>query len=76
MRLDPDLWTSLEHHGVTTAHLEMLLRLLQMQRNGSWAWRYVNGKLAGCEITMMIPARGTEVARVCELFTEGDVFLQ
>ena len=76
MRLDPELWSTLEEHGVSVEHLQMLLCLLQMQRNGSWAWRYVNGKLVGCEINMMIPAKGYEVARVCKLFTEGNVFLR
>lgn len=64
--LSAALWEALEHHGVTEAHLEMLLCLLQMQRNGSWAWHYVQGQLTQCDLRLTFPAREREVQRVCD----------
>jgi hypothetical protein len=66
MTLDPVLWEALETHGVSAAHLEMLLRLLQVQRAGSWTWHYVRGQLSQCEVKLSFPARSYEVARVAE----------
>ena len=71
MRLDPELWTTLEQHGVTTEHMHMLLRLLQMQRNGSWSWHYVSGRLQQCEARLVMPSKEQEVARVCKALFDG-----
>ena len=76
MKLDPQLWAALEEHGVTEAHLTMLLRLLQVQRNGSWAWHYVGGQLSQCDARLVFPARGYEVARVCETLLGGESVLR
>ena len=54
----------------------MLLRLLQVQRNGSWAWHYVGGQLSQCDARLVFPARGYEVARVCETLLGGESVLR
>ena len=64
MSLDPHLWQALEEHGVTAAHLDMLLTVLQLQRNGSWTWHVVNGQVEQCDVRVTIPARSREVGRV------------
>jgi hypothetical protein len=66
VNLNAHLWEQLHEHGVTEAHLAMLLRLLQVQRSGSWAWHYVNGQLTHCDVSLVIPARGYEVNRISE----------
>ncbi len=63
----PDLWEALERYGLCDAHLDMLLRLLEVQRNGSLTWHVVHGSLAQCELRLNFPSRGPEVARVCEV---------
>ena len=63
----PRLWQALEEHGVTEAHLHMLLRLLQIQRNGSWTWHYVSGQLTQCDVRLVFPSRSAEVRRVEDL---------
>ena len=65
MRLDPELWSTLEAHGVSVEHMTMLLRLLETQRNGSWSWHYVSGRLQQCEARLVLPSREHEIARVC-----------
>lgn len=72
MTLDPALWSALEDHGVCPAHLEMLLRALETQRNGSLAWHYVHGRLTQVDLRVTVPARSYEVARVSAALFEGD----
>lgn len=76
MPIDPHLWDALQAHGVTEAHLDMLLRLLQVQRNGSWAWHYVNGQLTQCDARLTFPSRGYEVSRVCDVLLGGESLLR
>jgi hypothetical protein len=64
--LDPHLWTQLEGHGVTLAHLELLLRALELQRNGSLAWHFSHGKLSQCDLRVTFASRQADIARVCE----------
>ena len=72
MSLDAQLWDGLLAHGVTEAHLGLLLRLLESQQNGSWAWHYVAGRLMQCDARLTFSARGHEVVRVAEaLLGEG-----
>lgn len=66
MSLDRKLWERLQEHGVSEAHLEMLLQVLQTQRNGSWTWHIVHGSLSQCDLRLTMPARSYEVQRVCE----------
>lgn len=71
MTLDPGLWDHLEQHGVTVAHLAMLLRFLQVQRNGSVEWSFVHGQLKMCELRLVLPGSG-EAQGVCEtVLSEG-----
>ena len=72
MTLDQELWEALQEHGVTPAHLEMLLRLLQVQRNGSWAWHYVNGQILQCDVRLLFPSSAHEVQRVSETLFSGE----
>lgn len=76
MSLDPHLWAQLEAHGVTSAHLDMLLHMLMTQRNGSWTWQYVNGHLTQCEARLVFPSRGYEVARVCDGLPKANPLLR
>jgi hypothetical protein len=68
--LDAKLWTALERHGVTEAHLTMLLQLLELQKNGSWNWRFVQGKLDHTELRLVCASRPAEIGRVSEALVE------
>lgn len=67
MALDPQLWQELEGHGVTAAHLEMLLSLLRAQRNGSYCWHVHEGHLTTCDLRLTFPARPRELERITAL---------
>ncbi len=75
MSLDLHIWTNLEAHGVTQAHLEMLLRALETQRNGSLAWHYAHGVLTQVDLRVVMPSRRGEVARVNDALFEGNSLL-
>lgn len=66
MSLDPHLWASLEAHGLSQEHMEMLLRLLVLQKNGSWAWHFQHGSLGQCDLRVTFGSRRAEVVGVCE----------
>ena len=72
MSLDAKLWEQLEHHGVCQEHLEMLLQLLLLQKNGSWSWHFQHGSLGQCDLRVTFGARRAEVARVCAAVLDGD----
>ena len=57
--LDQALWHELETHGVSTTHMEMLLRLLQLQKNGAWSWHFVHGQLSQVDLRLVSSARAT-----------------
>jgi len=69
--LDRRLWDNLEAHGVTEAHLELLLRTLELQKNGSVAWHFVHGTLTQCDLRVTFPSRRAEVTRVCAALLDG-----
>jgi hypothetical protein len=71
MSLDPALWEALEQHGLSQEHLEMLLRLLVLQKNGQWTWHIVHGSLGQCDLRLTFPSRRAEVTRVCESILDG-----
>lgn len=71
MSLDPAVWAGLEAHGVTTAHMAMLLQALEVQKNGSLAWHFVHGNLTQCDLRLTFASRRAEVARVCEAVLDG-----
>ena len=72
MSLDSQLWEQLQAHGVYESHMRMLLRLLQTQRNGSWAWDFANGTICQCDSRLKFPSREREVTRVCDALLGGD----
>lgn len=74
MSLNAKLWNDLQEHGVYESHLRMLLRLLQVQRNGFWGWHYVNGQITQCDARLTFPSRDYEVARVHEALLDGNEF--
>ena len=76
MTLDPQLWTQLEAHGVTVDHLELLLRLLELQKNGSWSWHVVHGQVSQCDLRLVSSARAYDVARVSEALLDGGSVLR
>lgn len=76
MSLDPQLWQALEEHGLTPAHLAMLLQALVMQKNGSLAWHFVHGSLTQCDLRLVFPSRRGEVQRVCETVLDGASLLR
>jgi hypothetical protein len=67
MTLEPTLWQALVAHGVTPAHLEMLLQLLCVERNGSWTWHIHSGRLQQCDLRLSFPSRPGEIQRVQQL---------
>lgn len=77
MKLDPCLWEALVEHGVTEAHLEMLLRLLRVQRNGFVAWRFVHGHLTQCDMQMVFPSRAYDIQKITEtMLADGSSLLR
>jgi hypothetical protein len=73
MSLDRQLWEDLQAHGITESYLVLLLRLLEIQRNGSWTWHYTSGKLTLCDARVTFAAREGEVAHMTEALREGGV---
>jgi hypothetical protein len=69
--LDVRVWEALEAHGVTEEHMEMLLRLLMLQKHGTWAWNFQHGSLGQCELRVMFASRRADVRRVCETVLES-----
>lgn len=64
MSLDPHLWQRLEAHGLTCEHLDLLLAVLEMQRNGSFSLNYVAGHVEQADVRVTVPNRTREMARV------------
>lgn len=62
--VDPTLWQRLEEHGLSTEHLDLLLAVLQLQRNGSFCLNYVNGHVEQADVRVVVPNRRREMARV------------
>jgi hypothetical protein len=71
MSLDLRVWTNLEAHGVTQAHLEMLLRALETQRNGSLAWHYAHGALTQCDLRLVLPSGSYDISKATESVLDG-----
>jgi hypothetical protein len=69
--LNPALWEALELHGLTEDHMTMLLRLLDVQKNGSLTWHIVHGHLSQCDLRVTFAARRVEVRRVEESILGG-----
>jgi hypothetical protein len=57
MSLDARLWEHLEQHGLSEQHLALLLRVLEVQRNGHLAWHFVRGQLDHVDVRVVIPSR-------------------
>jgi hypothetical protein len=76
MSLDHEVWDALVTHGLTQAHMEMLLRLLEVQQNGQWTWHIVHGSLGQCDLRLTFPSRRAEVSRVCEGMLDGASLLR
>jgi hypothetical protein len=69
--LDPQLWEALEAHGLTQEHLEMLLRLLVFQKNGSWGWHFRHGDLDHCDLRVTFGARRADVVEARKAVVDG-----
>ena len=76
MEIDPHLWDALQAHGVTESHLDLLLRLLQLQKNGSWTWHVVHGQLSQVDLRLVSSARAYDVARVSDVLLGGESVLR
>lgn len=67
MPLDTALWDDLQRHGVNEAQLRMLLKLLQVQRNGSWTWLYQQGYIGACDLRLTFSSKDFEVQRADDM---------
>ena len=76
MQIDPHLWDALLAHGVTEAHLDMLLRLLQLQKNGAWTWHVAHGQLSQVDLRLVTSARAYDVARASDVLLGGESVLR
>ena len=72
MPLDAQLWEHLQEHGVYEYHLRMLLRLLQVERQGYWGWHYAKGRVVQCDARFLFSAREEDVDQVSAALFEGD----
>jgi hypothetical protein len=71
MSLDSRLWERLEARGVSADLLEMLVVVLELDRNGSWCWDYVSGHVVQANARFSVPARTLELRRVTGLLSQG-----
>jgi hypothetical protein len=71
MSLDPQLWANLEAHGLHEEHLTLLLRLLEVQKNGSLSWNFVHGHLQQVDARITIASRPIDLLRVGEALGDG-----
>jgi hypothetical protein len=70
--LDAALWEQLEAHGVRVEHLETLLCLLALGKNGAWTWHMLHGQVAGAELRVAVGNRRAELVDLREgLLTDG-----
>jgi hypothetical protein len=66
MTLDATLWEALQHHGVTEEHMAMLLRLLDVQKNGSLSWHFVHGQVQQVDARLMVSSRRMDLLRASD----------
>jgi hypothetical protein len=71
MSLDTHLWEALQAHGVTEAHLDMLLRALDLHRNGSLTWHFGQGQLSQCDLRVVMPSKWADMQRVSDALLDG-----
>jgi hypothetical protein len=77
MKLDEHLWDALQAHGLSEAHLDMLLRALDLQRNGSLAWHFAHGQLCKCDLHLTFASRQRDVDHISEgMLAEGKSLLR
>jgi hypothetical protein len=76
MSLDAALWEALECRGVTSEHMEMLLRLLEVQKNGQWTWHIMQGSLGPCDLRLTFSSRRADVRHVCDVVMDGGSLLR
>ena len=77
MTLNAALWARLEDHGVTVAHMEMLLRALETHGNGSIAWHYSHGQMSQIDLRILTSARRADIARMTDaMLDEGTSLLR
>jgi hypothetical protein len=69
--LDSHVWDALEAHGVTAAHMEMLLRLLDVQKNGSLTWHIAHGHLSQCDLRLVMSSKSYELSRISDALLDG-----
>jgi hypothetical protein len=72
MTLDATLWEVLEAHGVTTALMDKLRRLMEAQENGEWTWHLVGGRLKQCDLRIRYSADPYHVTRVENAVLDGE----
>ena len=69
--LDTHVWDALELHGVTPEHLVMLLRALELHKNGSLAWHFAHGHLSQCDLRLVMSSKSYEVSRISDAMLDG-----
>ena len=67
MPVDAAVLEALEHHGVTAAHFEMLLRYLSVEQNGSWRWNWSKGRVVSCDVQLSFPSRPSTLQHVSDV---------
>lgn len=65
--VDTRLLFQLEAQGLTTAHLETLLHLLECGQNGSWTWHIKDGRLTHCDLRLVCASKAYELTQVSTL---------
>jgi hypothetical protein len=68
--LDAKLWTALERHGVTEAHLTMLLQLLELKKSGSWTWHFAKERVLQTDLRLVCASRLEDIRHVSEALVE------
>ena len=67
MQVDQAVWCELETCGLTLAHLDLLLGLLRLGKNGCVSWHFVHGKLVQNDIRVVVSNRAHDLQRVSEV---------
>lgn len=72
MSLDARVWCELETYGLTAEHLDLLLGLLRLGKNGCVSWHFVHGKLVQNDVRVVFSNRSYDVQRVSEVLLQEE----
>lgn len=67
MSLDARVWCELKDHGLTEAHMDLLLGLLRLGKNGCVSWHFAHGQMVQNDVRIVTASRAYDIQRVSEV---------